>query len=204
MSMWRTPNSASALTTALTIAGGAPPPMADWAAKRAWVAHAFEEFERAGYVVSGGYTLIKPSDESRFIYRDSLWHGADMVGTGVASFSQVGGVHFQNHDQWDDYVGAVQRGELPLSRAWPMTAHQRLIRELILQLKLLRIDAGYFREKFGVNIFEEFAEAFGSLVRDGFAEIDGDEARLTRAGMLHVDGLLPRFFEPQHRNIRTT
>ena len=37
---------------------------------------------------------------------------------------------------------------------------------------------------------------------DGFAEIEGDEIRLTRAGLLCADGLLPRFFEPQFRSIR--
>jgi oxygen-independent coproporphyrinogen-3 oxidase len=35
-------------------------------------------------------------------------------------------------------------------------------------------------------------------------EAAGDGVRLTRAGLLRVDGLLPRFFEPEHRNIRYT
>jgi len=139
-----------------------------------------------------------------FVYRDSLWHGADMVGTGVASFSHVGGVHFQNFDQWDDYIAACQRGELPLKRALPMTPRQRLIRELILQLKLGRLDAGYFRAKFATEIRDEFVEAFDALVVDGFAAFEGDAVRLTRAGLLRVDALLPRFFEPQYRNVRYT
>ena len=35
---------------------------------------------------------------TKFIYRDRLWQGADMVGLGVASFGYVNGVHMQNHD----------------------------------------------------------------------------------------------------------
>ena len=46
----------------------------------------------------------RPAD-GKFVYRDSLWHGADMFGTGVASFGHVGGVHVQNVDRWEDYVG---------------------------------------------------------------------------------------------------
>ncbi|MCH8807533.1 MAG: coproporphyrinogen III oxidase family protein [Planctomycetes bacterium] len=183
---------------------GGQSPVADWATKRRWANHAFEQFEAAGYVLSSGYTLVKPSPHAGFAYRDSLWHGADMIGTGVASFSHVGGVHYQNFDQWGDYVAAVGRGELPLARALPMTDRQRLIRELILQLKLGKIDAGYFRDKFAVEIRDEFADAWRSLDREACVEFAGDEIRLTRPALLRVDGLLPRFFEPQFRGVRYT
>jgi len=178
-------------------------PVASWAAKRAWVDYAFTQFEQAGYVVSSGYTLLKPSAEAKFLYRDSLWHGADMVGTGVASFSHVGGVHYQNVDQWDDYVTRLQRDELPLARALRTTRKQRLIRELILQMKLGHVDPAYFREKFECQIVEEFAGAFESLRREGLMETNG-EIRLTRAGLLRVDALLPQFFEAEYRNVRYT
>jgi oxygen-independent coproporphyrinogen-3 oxidase len=34
--------------------------------------------------------------------------------------------------------------------------------------------------------------------------VEGDDVRLTRDGLLRVDSLLPRFFEPEHRGIRYT
>ena len=45
-------------------------------------------------------------------------------------------------DKWEDYIGAIDRGELPLNRALPVTPHQMLVREMILQLKTGRFDAG--------------------------------------------------------------
>src|SRR5688572_14734900 len=98
--------------------GGAGIQVADWSTKRAWVSHAFETFEAAGYRVSSAYTLVKDPGAS-FVYRDCLWRGADLVGTGVASFSHVGGVHFQNADKFEDYIEGVEAGRLPLSRAYP-------------------------------------------------------------------------------------
>ena len=181
--------------------------VADTATKRAWVDYAFRQFEQAGYIVSSAYTVAKPAVNGRqvdFVYRDSLWRGADMIGTGVASFSHVSGMHFQNADDWETYVSTLQRGELPIARALPVTDHQRLIREFALQLKLGRIDAAYFRDKFGVEVSDVFAEPIQSLVDDGFAKIDGDEMRLTRSGLLCADGLMLRFFEPQFRSIRYT
>ncbi len=178
--------------------------VASWAQKRFWVDYAFRRFEAHGYVVSSGYTLVKPERHAGFVYRDSLWRGADLVGTGVASFGHFQGVHYQNLDRWEDYIAALDRGELPINRALPVNDHQRLIREMILQLKTGKLDAGYFRRKFHAEITREFREGFDSLVEEGFATVAGDEVRLTRKGVLQVDTLLPRFFEPEHRGIRYT
>jgi len=183
--------------------GGAVP-IADWSTKRAWVDHAFRRFEDAGYVVSSAYTLVKPSANGRFVYRDAVWHGADMIGAGVASFSHFAGVHFQNVDEWDDYLQRLDRGELPIARALPATDGQLLTRQVVLQLKLGRLDADYFRRRFGVEIVQMFREGFASLEEQGYIAIDGDRIRLSREGLLRVDALLPVFFEPQFRKVRYT
>ena len=184
--------------------GDVETPIAGWEQKRAWVDWAFNEFGKHGYVVSSAYTLVKPERHAGFVYRDSLWHGADLIATGVASFGHFQSVHYQNVDTWEEYTAALQAGELPLNRALPVTPHQRLIREMALQLKTGHIDAGYFRNKFGIEIVEEFRQAYDSLVKEGFATIAGDDVRMTRPGLLRVDTLLPRFFEPEHRGIRYT
>ncbi|HEX8916591.1 MAG TPA: coproporphyrinogen-III oxidase family protein [Humisphaera sp.] len=178
--------------------------VASWAQKRAWVDYAFKQFEAAGYVVSSGYTLVKPERHAGFVYRDSLWRGADLVATGVASFGHFQGVHYQNLDKWETYIPSIEAGELPIARALPVNDHQRLIREMVLLLKTGKLDAGYFRKKFGVDIFTEFGPGFQSLVAEEWATVSGDEVRLNRKGLLQVDTLLPRFFEPEHRNIRYT
>jgi oxygen-independent coproporphyrinogen-3 oxidase len=185
-------------------AAGGTSPVASWATKRGWVDWAFKHFESAGYVASSGYTLVKPERHAGFVYRDSLWHGADLVGTGVASFGHFQSVHYQNVDSWEQYVAMLRDGKLPINRALPVTDHQRLIREMVLQLKTGRLDGKYFRDKFGEEILDEFREAFDSIVAENLARIDGDRIELTRSGLLRVDTLLPRFFEPQFRNVRYT
>ena len=85
-------------------------PVADWETKRDWVAYAFAELEKAGYTVASGYTAVKDPERTRFVYRDSLWQGADLVGLGVASFSHVGGTHFQNQHDFEPYVAELRAG----------------------------------------------------------------------------------------------
>ena len=178
--------------------------VASWSQKRAWVSYAFDQFAAAGYVVSSAYTMVKPSPHSGFVYRDSLWRGADLVGTGVASFSHFQGVHYQNLDSWETYVEAVNEGRLPINRALPITEHQKLIRQVILLIKTGRLDISYFQRVFNVDIRQVFADAFKSLVAEGFATVGETEITVNRAGLLQIDSMLPRFFEPEHRGIRYT
>ena len=179
-------------------------PVADWPTKRAWVDYAFDEFLAAGYAVSSAYTVVKDKSKVNFSYRDNLWRGSDLLSTGVASFGHISGVHYQNLPDWPQYVGALEAGQLPLGRGMKPTRHQLLVREMILQLKTGQLDAGYFRRKFGVEILEDWRDAWQQHQADGYLEISGDTIRLTRAGLLHADGLLPAFFEPEHRGVRYT
>ena len=145
-------------------------PVADWQTKRRWVAYAFEELEKAGYSVASGYTAVKNPGQTRFVYRDSLWQGADLLGLGVASFSHVGGTHFQNQHDFEPYVATLREGKLPIHRALTPTADERLIREVVLQFKLGHISRDYFQRKFGVDVLVRFAEPLKELEASGFLD----------------------------------
>ncbi|HVW39533.1 MAG TPA: coproporphyrinogen-III oxidase family protein, partial [Pirellulales bacterium] len=179
-------------------------PVADWPTKRDWLNFAYDELQAAGYKVSSAYTLVKTKEKVNFSYRDNLWRGSDLLATGVASFGHVSGVHYQNLPDWANYLETLERGELPLYRGLRPTPHQLLVREMILQLKTGAIDAGYFRHKFGVEVLDEWRDAWQEYIADGYLAIDGDRVTLTRAGLLRVDALLPAFFETEHQGVRYT
>jgi len=177
-------------------------PVATWATKRSWVRSAFEQLEASGYTVTSAYTAVRDPQRTRFVYRDQLWRGADLMGLGVASFSHVGGTHYQNEHNWGPYLARLAEGQLPIFRGLTPTDAERVIRELILQFKLGHVNAGYFREKFGVSLQERFAPALDSLRAEGYLTINGDELQLNREGLLQVDRLIHEFFLPEHRDAR--
>ena len=180
-------------------------PVADWETKRAWLNYAYDELQAAGYHISSAYTLIKNPEKVSFSYRDNLWSGSDLLATGIASFGHASGIHYQNLPEWKDYIGSLlDNNELPLGRAFRPTENQKLIREMILQLKRGYLDAGYFREKFQVEITGKWSAEWQQHVDGGMVTIDGDRIELTRKGFLHADALLPIFFEPEHQGIRYT
>jgi oxygen-independent coproporphyrinogen III oxidase len=180
-------------------------PLAGWEQKRRWVREAFETLQAAGYHIGSAYTASKDPSKTKFIYRDRLWQGADMAGLGVSSFGHMNGVHIQNLDTWEAYSASVNRGEIPLNRAYRPTGEERMIREFILQLKRGSIQPAYFQEKYKVKVLERFNGQLDSLGEAGYLTEANDEiVALSREGLLRVDSLLPRFFLPQHTGIRYT
>jgi oxygen-independent coproporphyrinogen-3 oxidase len=179
-------------------------PLANWPTKRRWVSDAFEALEKAGYHIGSAYTAVKDPKTTKFVYRDRLWQGADLAGLGVASFGHVNGVHMQNLDAWETYSAAIERGELPLGRAYRPSHEERMIREFVLQLKRGSVRPGYFEQKYGVDVVERFSAQLESLEPRYLAERSRERIALTRDGLLRVDVLLHRFFLPQHSGIRYT
>jgi oxygen-independent coproporphyrinogen-3 oxidase len=174
-------------------------PVADWQIKRDWVSYAFDEFQKAGYTVTSAYTVVKNPKRIKFVYRDSLWDGADLLSCGVASFGHLGGVHYQNQADVGPYMQAVDSGKLPIFRAYQTTHEDRFVREFILKLKLGRSEWAPYIKKYGEDPRKHFGPQLDYLAKEGFAKLDDAGISLTRTGLLQVDRLLHDFFLPQHR-----
>ena len=174
---------------------GSATAVADWPTKRRWVNEAFDLFLAHGYAISSGYTLVRDPTRVHFRYRDMLWEGSDLVALGVASFGHLSGVHYQNATHWDDYLGAVEAGRLPIARGLVPSRRDLALRETVLGLKRGRLDAGRLAAKYGIDPLAEWGTVWESLAADGWLEAVRPRPVLTRAGLLRVDALLHRFFE---------
>ncbi|MFV0444873.1 MAG: coproporphyrinogen III oxidase, partial [Planctomycetaceae bacterium] len=183
---------------------GVEAPVADWPTKRRWADEAINKFLAAGYHLSSGNELVKSLDTDRFVYRDNLFRGSDILAIGVSSFGHFQGVHYQNDAEIETYMSTVQSGRLPIKRALRPSAHQQLIREWVLQMKEGRVTVQPFVDKFHVDPRKEFAEALSNQQRAGYLVVDNGEVVLTRKGLLQVDSLLTEYFEPALREVRYT
>jgi oxygen-independent coproporphyrinogen-3 oxidase len=111
-------------------------------------------------------------------------------------------VNFQNAHNFEEYVRILNTNKLPLLRAVSLTPKQRLIREMILQLKTGALDISYFRNKFGVDVWQEFAPVYERLSGKMLLEREAESIKLTRRGLLEVEHFLLEFFEPELRTVR--
>jgi oxygen-independent coproporphyrinogen-3 oxidase len=174
---------------------------APWDVKHARLKAALSRLEAAGYTVRSAYTAVRDPDRHRFVYQDEQYRGADLLGLGASAFSCLDGINQQNLASLGAYLGARAKGELPLWRAYSLSAKERLVREFILQLKLGAASGAAFRGKFGVDVFDVFAEPLAEGRRRGWFDL-GDDVIVTRDGLLQIDRLLPAFYLPAHQNVR--
>ncbi len=181
---------------------GVASPIADWDTKRRWLNYALDQFQEHGYEIASATTVVTTRKPCRFIYTDALWHGGDMIGLGVSSFSHFDGVNFQNAHNFEEYVRILNTDKLPLLRAVSLTPKQRVIREMILQLKTGSLDMAYFLNKFRVDVWQEFQSVYERLRDEKLLERENETITLTRRGLLEVEHFLLEFFEPELRTVR--
>jgi oxygen-independent coproporphyrinogen-3 oxidase len=181
---------------------GTDPGVADWNTKRAWHEYAFNTLADAGYEMSSAYTMVKPG--GRFVYRDSVWHGSDLLGIGVSSFGHIGGVHYQNQSRWEPYLQAIEAGRSAIDRAYETAPEERVTREMILLLKRGFLEPAYFQEKYSVDILKRHDQVWDDLRDRGLLDFDRERIELTQDGLLRVDQLLSEFYDKKYRDARYT
>lgn len=180
-------------------AGGSAAAVPTWPEKRARLGYAFDRLGEAGYAIRSAYAAARGG--RRFAYQEDQYRGADLIGVGASAISYIGGLHYQNVASLDGYLAAVAGG-LPVGRAYRLSRDEQLVREFVLQLKLGRVEAWRFREKFGVEVADRFAGPLRELADRGRLTYDRDAVVLTRDGLLRADRLLPAFYRSEHRGVR--
>ena len=185
-----------------TCEGGPPATIPSWPLKRARLGRCFARLEAAGYSVRSAYAAVRDPERHRFVYQNAQYHGADLLGIGLSSFSYMAGIHYQNQTDFDAYVATASKGEFPILRAHALSPEERLVREFVLQLKVGRVDAAYFAGKFGVDLFERFEDPLRRCAEGGWLTTDATGVRATREGLIRIDRILPEFYLPEHRHVR--
>jgi len=173
-----------------------------WETKRRRLDAAFRRLEGAGYFVRSAYAAVRNPSQHGFVYQDSQYRGADLVGAGASAFSYLSGVHHQNLASVRDYSTCLGRGDLPLYRAHALSADEQMVRQFVLQLKLGGCRTGAFRRSFDVDPLERFAQPLSHFEGLGWVEADADAVRVTREGLLRVDRMIPAFYNAEHQTVR--
>jgi oxygen-independent coproporphyrinogen-3 oxidase len=128
-----------------------------------------------------------------------LWGEAgELLGMGVSSYSYLNGTVFQNTSDWGTYVGKLTNGESAVSRGLRLNYRQRVAREFILGLKLLRVERGAFRRRTGFDPLELWQSQVDALQREGILEVTNEAIALTQKARPYVDVVCSVFYLPEH------
>jgi oxygen-independent coproporphyrinogen III oxidase len=149
-------------------------------------AYALEEFTRAGYQPVNFFTFTQGG---RYVQRHitTKWQGVDVCAFGASAFGSFGNWSYQNVNDLNRYSEIVGEGKLPLFRGYVYNDLESMTRDVILGLKLIRLDRGVFRRRHGLDLIRLCNPAVQRLQNDDFITVDDEAIVLTRKGILYGD-----------------
>jgi oxygen-independent coproporphyrinogen-3 oxidase len=162
---------------------------------------AVEKLSEAGYYQVTGHAFIK-APEHDHTQRADLWHGGEMLGVGVSSYSYMNGCLFQNSSHWDTYVERASNRKSAVDRWLRLNTHQRMARDVVLGFKCLSIDRAWFGERHGFDVLDLFGPQIEALVEDGLMKVDDLTISLTAAARPFVEQLCSIFFLEDYAHLR--
>jgi putative oxygen-independent coproporphyrinogen III oxidase len=148
--------------------------------------YAMERFGRANYLPWSHFTYTKDGcDKSEYIY--NIWQGMDFYGLGVSAFGTMGDSILQNTSDLEKYAEIVDSGQLPLARGYNLTSLDMMVRDVLLGMKLLRLDLDRLKKHYGFNLKTLCASVLTDLELDGFISVSDSAIELTSKGILYGD-----------------
>lgn len=152
------------------------------------------------YVYIGMDHFARPDDELAVAQRQkklqrnfqgySTRAGSDIYAFGMSGVSQVPEAYWQNQKELPKWQAAVDAGQVPLHRAYWVTAEDRLRREVIMRTMCdLSLDFAAVSEKFGIRFEQHFQKelaALESFEADGLVKRGAGGLEVTDAGRLFI------------------
>jgi len=162
---------------------------------------------QAGYTYVGMDHFARPDDELCVAQRDGSLHrnfqgyttkaGADLIGFGVTSISELERAYVQNWRSLDEWRAAVESGELPVMRGVELTdddvVHRAAISAILCQTVL---DKASFAAKYHVDVDVYFADAIEQLrpmVDDGLVVLTDEAITVTPIGRVFLRNIAMAF-----------
>jgi oxygen-independent coproporphyrinogen III oxidase len=174
----------------LTVEEGTP-----YAAWRAREPRAFFDDEREAelYAIAidmlqaAGYEQYEISNFARAGHRCAhnlnYWANGDYVGLGVGAASYRDGVRSVRTRSLEAYVAAALGGRAIPSEAERLEGRKRAGEAMMLALRTAQgVGLSEFKERYGVDVIEDYAPVVTRFARTGLLERVGDTVRLTQRG----------------------
>jgi oxygen-independent coproporphyrinogen-3 oxidase len=148
--------------------------------------YAMEKFEQKQYLPWSFFTFTKNGDYEHK-YATSIWRGADCYAFGVSSFGEWGNWLFQNTNNQEKYMASIEAGKIPINRGYCLTSLDQMIRTVMLEMKLVRLDLNAFRTRYGFRLESLCADVLDRLISEGYILLNDDGIEKTQKGLLYGD-----------------
>jgi len=148
--------------------------------------YAMDKLKEANYLPWSFFTFTKEGKYTH-VHSPNVFRGEDYYAFGASAFGRLGNFLFQNTNEAQKYIEMLEAGELPISRGHYLNSMDQMVRDVVLGMKLVRLDLNRFQNKYGFRLESLCAPTVESLQSDGFITVSDDEIALTNKGILYGD-----------------
>ncbi|MBD2777370.1 coproporphyrinogen-III oxidase family protein [Iningainema tapete] len=148
--------------------------------------YAMKQFEKVNYLPWSFFTFTK---NGHYInqYTKNIFQATDLYGFGASAYGVLGDTLLQNTSDLEKYTATVEAGEIPLARGYRLNSLEQMMREVLLEMKLLCLDLGDFQKRHGFKLESLCAPTLRQLELEGFISVSEKEIKLTSTGILYGD-----------------
>ena len=148
--------------------------------------YAMEQFEKVNYQPYCFFTFTKNGHYVNH-YNKSIFESTDLYGFGASAYGVLGDTLLQNTIDIEKYTATVEAGEIPLVRGHRLNSLDKMMREVLLGMKLLRLNLKDFQKRHGFKLDSLCATTLEQLERQEFISCSENEIELTAKGILYGD-----------------
>lgn len=153
-----------------------------------YIRYASDTFLAAGYKPINFFTFTRDGGHEQD-HTTNIWHGEDLYAFGTSAFGYMGGYGFQNTNEISGYCDIIEAGDLPIYRGYAYNSLDRLVREVMLGMKMIRLDLKRLRKRHGFNLLRLCGPTIERLVERDLITVTDEAITLTERGMLYGDSV---------------
>lgn len=127
------------------------------------------------------------------------WAGQDIIGIGAGARGYLRSCDYRNgysiqrrRSALESYQENISRGDISFNAGFELNTDERMRRQAI--LGLIDLDRTQFRDEFGIDVADYFADQFTELSRLNLADITSERVQLTERGRKFRDLIVQMFF----------
>lgn len=152
---------------------------------------AIELLSKAGYQHYEVSNFCRPGKQAR--HNLTYWLNEEYLGFGPGAVSYLGGRRWMNEKRPTSYIQKVKAGEPLAILDETLPPEEALAETLILGLRLRGgVTLKSVQDRFSIDLQERYSGLISELVSEGFAELKGDNLRLTHKGLLFSNDVFIR------------
>jgi len=156
---------------------------------------------RAGYEANPGKNgfsrVAADPGTSAYLTERVVW-GTPYLGLGLGAQTFTSNLLAYNlgaaSKRMERYVEAVDRGVLPIQDLYHLPRVEGMAKMLSVSFYFGQIHLGAFRDRFGVDLHEQFSAEVAFVLEQGLMEYHGPCLRLTEEGARHYNGVIALFY----------